>query len=69
MANRFLIIGAGFSGCVLAHQLTSELDCSIEIWEERNHLGGNCHTERDAETGIMVHQYGPHIFNTDKKYI
>ena len=69
MANRFLIIGAGFSGCVLAHQLTSSLDCSIEIWDERNHLGGNCYTERDAETGIMVHQYGPHIFNTDKKYI
>ena len=69
MANRFLIIGAGFSGCVLAHQLTLSLDCSIEIWDERNHLGGNCYTERDAETGIMVHQYGPHIFNTDKKYI
>lgn len=69
MANRFLIIGAGFSGCVLAHQLTSELDCSVEIWDERNHLGGNCYTERDEETGIMVHQYGPHIFNTDKKYI
>lgn len=69
MANRFLIIGAGFSGCVLAHQLISSLDCSIEIWDERNHLGGNCYTERDAETGIMVHKYGPHIFNTDKKYI
>lgn len=69
MSNRFLIIGAGFSGCVLAQQLVSSLDCSVEIWDERNHLGGNCHTERDSETNIMVHQYGPHIFNTDKKNI
>jgi UDP-galactopyranose mutase len=69
MADRYLIVGAGFSGCVLAQQLATSLDCSIEIWDERNHLGGNCHTERDPVTGIMVHQYGPHIFNTDKKYI
>jgi UDP-galactopyranose mutase len=69
MANRFLIVGAGFSGCVLAQQLVSALDCTIEIWDERNHLGGNCHTQRDVDTNIMTHQYGPHIFNTDKKYI
>ena len=69
MAYRFLIIGAGFSGSVLANKLINGLDCSIEIWDERNHIGGNCHTERDAQTGIMVHQYGPHIFNTDKKEI
>jgi UDP-galactopyranose mutase len=70
MAKRFLIVGAGFSGCVLAQQLVaSTLDCSIEIWDERDHLGGNCHTQRDEETNVMTHQYGPHIFNTDKKYI
>lgn len=69
MAYRFLIVGTGFSGCVLANQLISKLDCSIDMWEERSHLGGNCHTQRDTETGIMVHQYGPHIFNTDKKEI
>ena len=69
MAYRFLIIGAGFSGAVLANKLIKGLDCSIEIWDERNQIGGNCHTERDADTGIMVHQYGPHIFNTDKKEI
>lgn len=69
MSNRYLIIGAGFSGCVLAQQLTSKLQCHIDIWDERNHLGGNCHTQRDAATGVMVHEYGPHIFNTDKKEI
>ncbi|MDB5198171.1 MAG: glf [Chitinophagaceae bacterium] len=69
MPYRFLIIGAGFSGTVLANRLINNLDCAIDIWDERNHIGGNCYTERDSETGIMVHKYGPHIFNTDKKEI
>ena len=69
MAEKFLIIGSGFSGCVLANQLAEQLNCSIDIWDERSHIGGNSHTQRDEETGIMVHQYGPHIFNTDKKEI
>ena len=69
MSKKFLIAGAGFSGCVLAHRLANEMECSIEIWDERPHTGGNCHTQRDEQTGIMVHEYGPHIFNTDKKQI
>ena len=69
MAAQYLIIGSGFSGCVLANLLVENMDCSIDIWDEREHLGGNCHTSRDEETGVMVHRYGPHIFNTDKKEI
>lgn len=69
MQHRFLIVGAGFSGAVLANQLAGELDCTIDIWDERSHVAGNCHTKRDSETNVMVHEYGPHIFNTDKKEI
>ncbi len=69
MTARYLIIGSGFSGCVLANSLVQNLDCKIDIWDERSHLGGNCHTSRDEGTGVMVHRYGPHIFNTDKKEI
>ena len=69
MPSKFLIIGSGFSGAVLANELAKNMDCHIDIWEERNHIGGNCHTSLDEETGIMVHRYGPHIFNTDKKEI
>jgi UDP-galactopyranose mutase len=69
MSKKYLIIGSGFSGAVLANQLATKSDCHIDIWDEREHIGGNCHTARDEETGIMVHQYGPHIFNTDKKEI
>ena len=69
MSKRYLIIGSGFSGCVLAEKLAKNLDCTVDIWDEREHLGGNCHSSRDEKTGVMVHRYGPHIFNTDKKEI
>ena len=69
MHHNFLIIGAGFSGSVVANRLAEQLDCTIDIWDEREHIGGNCYTEKDKETGITVHKYGPHIFNTDKKEI
>jgi UDP-galactopyranose mutase len=60
----FLIVGAGFSGAVLARQLVERLACDVTILDRRSHLAGNCHTARDSETGIMMHEYGPHIFNT-----
>lgn len=63
MASPVLIIGAGFSGAVLARQL-ADAGRPVVIFESRPHLAGNCHTERDEETGIMVHRYGPHIFHT-----
>jgi UDP-galactopyranose mutase len=69
MQQKYLIVGAGFSGAVLANQLAQHLDCIIDMWDERSHVAGNCHTTRDAETNVMVHEYGPHIFNTDKKEI
>jgi UDP-galactopyranose mutase len=69
MSKKYLIVGAGFSGAVLAHQLSKNSDCTIDVWDERDHVAGNCHTKRDEATGVMVHEYGPHIFNTDKKEI
>lgn len=61
---RYLIVGAGLSGCVAAMKL-HELDkeASIHIVERRAHIGGNCFS---AEVdGIAVHAYGPHIFHTN----
>ena len=60
---RIGIAGAGFSGAVLARELANA-GHQVVVHETRNHVGGNCHTERDADTGIMVHRYGPHIFHT-----
>lgn len=67
--NKYLIIGAGFSGAVVAEQLSKNSDNKILVVDERNHLGGNCYTERDTETQVMVHTYGPHIFNTDNQIV
>ncbi len=63
-ASKLLIVGAGFSGAVVAREL-AEAGIASKVIDQRPHIAGNCHTERDDETGIMVHQYGPHIFNTD----
>ncbi len=60
---RVCIVGAGFSGAVIARILADEGIASLVI-DERQHVAGNCHTERDAETGVMVHKFGPHIFHT-----
>jgi len=62
-----LIVGAGFSGAVIARQLAEHLDLRVLVIDERNHVAGNCHTEREDTTGIMVHRYGPHIFHTDRE--
>ena len=41
----------------------------VDVFESRDHVAGNCHTERDEETGVMVHKYGPHIFHTDNERV
>lgn len=61
--NQYLIVGSGFSGSVVANILATT-DCNITILEERNHIAGNSYTEKDFETGITIHKYGPHIFHT-----
>lgn len=58
------IVGAGFSGAVIARQLADAGIPSL-VMEERGHVAGNCHSERDPATGVLVHRYGPHIFHTD----
>ncbi len=63
---KIAIVGAGLSGATLAYQLgTYFREADITLFEQRGHLAGNAHTERDPETGVMVHKYGPHIFHTD----
>jgi UDP-galactopyranose mutase len=70
MMNRhpIAVVGAGFSGAVIAHQL-AQAGYPVAVFESRRHLAGNCHSERDADTGVMVHVYGPHIFHTDDERV
>ncbi len=61
---RILLVGAGLSGAVIGREL-AEAGHDCRIIDARPHIAGNCHTERDADTGVMMHVYGPHIFHTD----
>jgi len=63
----YLIVGAGFSGAVLARKLAEHDARRVLVIDSRAHVAGNCHTERDESTGVMVHRYGPHIFHTDRR--
>ena len=62
------MVGAGLSGAVIGRRLAEE-GHKITVMDGRPHIGGNCHTERDAETGVLVHLYGPHIFHTDDEEV
>jgi UDP-galactopyranose mutase len=66
MKKSIAIVGAGFSGAVIANQL-AHAGYALDVFETRPHVAGNCHSERDAETGVMLHVYGPHIFHTDNE--
>lgn len=63
-----LIIGAGFSGLVIAERLTSQLGLNCVVVEKRCHLGGNAY-DRVDEHGVLVHQYGPHYFRSNSQRI
>jgi UDP-galactopyranose mutase len=62
--GRIAVVGAGLSGAVIGRELALK-GYKVEAFDARNHIAGNCHTERDKDTGVMVHIYGPHIFHTD----
>lgn len=65
---KIAIVGAGFSGAVIAYQL-AKAGYEVDVFDSRPHLAGNCHSDRDAETGVMVHTYGPHIFHTSNERV
>lgn len=64
----YLIVGAGFSGLVLAERLSTQLGKTCLIVDKRDHIGGNCYDEYDNH-GLLVHRYGPHYFRTNSPRI
>lgn len=59
----FLIIGAGFSGLVIAERLASA-GWKCVVADRRSHIGGNAHDRTDS-AGVLIHPYGPHYFRTN----
>ena len=63
----FLIIGAGFSGLVLAERLAAAgWKCTVA--DRRSHLGGNAY-DRTDQAGVLIHPYGPHYFRSNSQRI
>jgi UDP-galactopyranose mutase len=64
MRYDWLIVGAGFTGCVMAERIASQLGQRVLVIDKRDHIGGNAYDHYD-EHGVLVHKYGPHIFHTN----
>lgn len=64
----WLIVGAGFAGSVLAERIATERDESVLIIDRRPHIAGNAYDRHD-DAGVLMHQYGPHIFHTNSDAI
>jgi len=60
----YLVVGAGFAGCVISERLARVLNRRVLLIDKRPHIGGNAY-DRYNDDGILVHQYGPHIFHTN----
>jgi len=63
-----VIAGAGFYGAVMAERFASA-GRRVVVVEKRNHVGGNCWSRPDPETGVEEHMYGPHIFHTSDERV
>jgi len=57
----YLIVGAGLTGAIFAHEARKAQKSCLVI-DRREHLAGNIYTEE--RDGIQVHVYGAHIFHT-----
>jgi UDP-galactopyranose mutase len=64
----WVVVGAGFAGSIIAERLASQRDEKVLVIDRRPHIGGNAYDRYD-EAGVLIHQYGPHIFHTNSKAV
>lgn len=67
MKTDVLVVGAGFSGSVVAERLAN-YGFEVVIADKRPHIGGNAYDTLDQH-GILMHPYGPHIFHTNSQRV
>ncbi len=61
---KYLVVGSGFFGSVIAERIANVLGEKVLIIDKRKHIGGNCFTEINKDSGVEVHKYGSHLFHT-----
>jgi UDP-galactopyranose mutase len=61
-----LVVGAGPSGCVVAERAASVLGLRVLVVERRPYVAGACH-DRVHESGVLIHEHGPHYFRSDDR--
>jgi UDP-galactopyranose mutase len=64
----YLVVGAGFAGAVVAERMARKFNKRVMIVDKRTHIGGNAYDKLD-NAGVMIHQYGPHIFHTNSSEV
>ena len=65
MTYEVLVVGCGLSGVTIAEQFATRLNKKVLIIDKRNHIGGNVYDYVDKETGILMNEYGAHVFHTN----
>ena len=63
-----IVVGAGFSGAVIAHLIATELNEKVLVIDKKDHIAGNSFDYKDRN-GIMIHKYGSHIFHTNDEKV
>ena len=63
-----LIVGAGFSGAVLAERFARVLGKRSLVVDRRAHIAGNAYDGFDA-AGVRIQKYGPHYFRTNSNRV
>ena len=63
-----VVVGAGFAGATVAERLAAEAGKRVLVIDRRPHVAGNAFDVHDA-AGVLIHQYGPHIFHTNSDEI
>ena len=65
--SKYLVVGAGFSGAVLAREL-ADAGHHVDVIEKRHHIAGNAY-DFINDVGIRVHAYGAHLFHTNNQRV
>jgi UDP-galactopyranose mutase len=63
-----MVVGAGFAGAVMAERLAADGGQRVLVVDRRPHIAGNAFDKLD-DNGVLIHQYGPHIFHTNSQEV